>query len=103
MKLHEGKGQVNLGSEPHSLERRWTSIAPTRENRAEHLGQTVDGAEAAADKTVAMAVIVSTLVSIATTAIVSVLLSFETAPDGTVICSGSTGETPSIHIHSRRR
>ena len=99
-KLHEGKGQVNLGSEPHSLERRWTSMAPTRENRAEHLGQTVDGTEAAADKTVAMAVIVSTLVSIATAAIVSLLVSFSSATDGALIWGGSTGEAPNIYIHT---
>lgn len=58
MKLHEGNGHVNLGSESHSLERRWTSIAPTRENLAEHRGQTVDGVDTA-DIAVAIACTVS--------------------------------------------
>lgn len=78
-------------------------MAPTRENRAEHLGQTVAGTEAADDKTVAMAVIVSTLVSIATPVIVSVLVSFATAIDGAVISGDSTGEAPNIYTYSRRR
>ncbi len=71
-KLHEGSGHVYVGNEPHSLDRRWTSMAPTRENLAEQRGQTVDGVDTA-EIAVAIALIVSWLQSM----------------------TGTTGEAPS--------
>ena len=52
-------------------------------NRAEHRGQTVDGIDVAADRTVAMALSVSVLVSIATVT-------------GGEVCGSWIGEAPNI-------